>query len=136
MYKKAILNVQWLSLLNVQWLSQVKKLNQKPCVLILRRNLVGLELASQRYQWILQEESHTIGLLSFQINMYKMVKKCSWLVVLWIFVFLQLSVKRKCAKWLQNYVIKCVEYSAEMHGKVCVKMCANIFVQEHVKCCW
>ena len=27
---------------------------------------LGLEQASQSYQWILQEESHTIGLLSIQ----------------------------------------------------------------------
>ena len=51
---------------SVQWVSQVKILNLKPCVLLL-----GLELASHSYQWILQEESYTIDLLSIQIDKYQ-----------------------------------------------------------------
>ena len=49
---------------NLQWVSQVKIMNQKPCVLL-------LDLASQSYQWILQEKSHTIDLLSIQIDKYE-----------------------------------------------------------------
>ena len=37
----------------------------------LEETLLGLELASQSYQWILLEESHTIGLLSVQIDNYE-----------------------------------------------------------------
>ena len=37
----------------------------------LEGTLLGLELVSQIYQWILQEESHAIDLLSIQIDKYE-----------------------------------------------------------------
>ena len=35
---------------------------------------LGLELASQSYQWILQAQSHTIDLLSIQIDKYEKIE--------------------------------------------------------------
>ena len=65
--------------MNVQLVIQVKKLNQKPCVLLFRRNLVRPRArASQSYQWILQEKSHTIGLLSIQIDKYECIGYMIW----------------------------------------------------------
>ena len=40
----------------------------------LEETLLGLELASQNYQWILQEASHTIDLLSIKIDKYQRSK--------------------------------------------------------------
>ena len=42
-------------------------------LLYLEETYLGLELVSQSYQWILQEESHTIDLLSIQIDKYKTI---------------------------------------------------------------
>ena len=39
--------------------------------LLLEETKLGLELASQSDQWIIQEESHTIGLLSSQKDKYE-----------------------------------------------------------------
>ena len=66
----------------VQWLSQVKILNQKLCVIILRRNLVSPELAKPSYQLLLQRESIQTSLLSIQIDKYKMSHFRWWLLSL------------------------------------------------------
>ena len=63
MYKKDILNVQWVS--------QVKILNQKPCVLILRINLVRPSYSELSVNTT--RRVHTIGFLSILIDKNKIV---------------------------------------------------------------
>ena len=65
---------------NVQWVSKVKILNQKIVFFYLEETWLGLELASQSYQWILHEESHTIYILFIQIGKYETLfsKICEW----------------------------------------------------------
>ena len=46
-------------------------MNKKQCVLILKRNLVKSRASQLKLSVILQEESHTIGLLSIQIDKYE-----------------------------------------------------------------
>ena len=68
----------WLQMFsNVQWVSQLKILNQKPCILLFRRNLVKprasySELSVNTTR--LQAEWHTIDLLSIQIDKYEKFK--------------------------------------------------------------
>ena len=70
------------AIFDVQQVSQVKLLNQKPCVLLFRKNL-----GSQSKQWILQKESHTIDLLSIQIDKYENIDTFAssfYLHIVWI----------------------------------------------------
>ena len=46
-------------------------MNKKPCVLILRRKLVRPRASYSELSLLIQEESHTIGLLSIQIEKYE-----------------------------------------------------------------
>ena len=57
----------------MQWVSQVKILNQNTCVLLLQINLVRLWASYKKLSLNTTEESHTIGLLSIQIDKYKTI---------------------------------------------------------------
>ena len=75
----------------VQLVIQAKILNQKHCVLISQKKpSQALELTSASYQSTLHEESHTIDLLSIQIDKYKRKLKCFFIFLI---SFCQLKVK-------------------------------------------
>ena len=57
----------------VQWFSQVNTESKTLCSYFKEETYLGLELASQIYQSILQEESHSIDLLAIQIDKYETV---------------------------------------------------------------